>query len=137
MTAHPEHQNLMKAHILLIEDEPALRSLFQMILESARYRVTLAGHGREAMALLAQHTFDLVITDVLMPEQDGIETIVEVRRRWPDLPVLAMTGGGQIGADLYLRLAKTLGASRLLPKPFSSEELLHAVAALLASSPRG
>jgi DNA-binding response OmpR family regulator len=121
----------MKARILLIDDEPALRDLFKALLEAQGHEVAIAEHGRAAMEILRQQPFDLVMTDVLMPEQDGIETIVQIRSHWPKLRVLAMTGGGHLDAHYYLRVAKNLGATSLLQKPFSADELLHAIRGLL------
>lgn len=121
----------MKARILIIDDEPALRDLFKALLEMHGHTVSIAQHGREAMAILGEHSFDIVMTDVLMPEQDGIETIVQIRGRWPGLRVLAMSGGGHLDANYYLRVARSLGATSLLQKPFSADELLHAIRGLL------
>ena len=121
----------MKARILIIDDEPALRDLFKALLEAQGHEVAVAHHGREAIAMLGERSFDLVMTDVLMPEQDGLETIMQIRGRWPKLRVLAMTGGGHLDAHYYLRVAKNLGATSLLQKPFSADELLHAIRGLL------
>jgi CheY-like chemotaxis protein len=121
----------MKARILIIDDEPTLRDLFKTLLETQGHEVAVAEHGRAAIAMLGQQPFDLVLTDVLMPEQDGLETIVQIRTRWPKLRVLAMTGGGHLDANFYLRVAKSLGATSLLQKPFSADELLHAIRGLL------
>jgi CheY-like chemotaxis protein len=121
----------MKARILIIDDEPTLRDLFKTLLETQGHKVAVAEHGRAAIAMLGQQPFDLVLTDVLMPEQDGLETIVQIRTRWPKLRVLAMTGGGHLDANFYLRVAKSLGATSLLQKPFSADELLHAIRGLL------
>jgi two-component system chemotaxis response regulator CheY len=123
----------MKAHILVVEDEPELRRLIAAILEKSGYTVAVAEHGGQAIALLRQKTADLVITDLLMPEQDGIETILKLRQHWPKLPVIAISGGGQLSADYYLKIAKQFGAASLLMKPFTPEELLQHIATVLES----
>ncbi|MEO5957881.1 MAG: response regulator [Opitutaceae bacterium] len=121
----------MTARILLIEDEPALRQLLMAALSKAGHSVVVANDGREGTALLTQQPVDLVITDMLMPNSDGIEMMLGLRQTHPQLPIIAMTGGHQLGPDYYLRIAKTLGASRLLQKPFPIADLLGAVDALM------
>jgi YesN/AraC family two-component response regulator len=92
-----------------------------------------AGNGTAATQLLRQQAVDLVITDIFMPEKEGIETILELRTRWPDLKIIAISGGGgQHGVD-YLAAAEQLGAIRSMGKPFRREELLAVVRAALGS----
>ena len=107
-----------------------------LMLEQGGHQVTVAGNGREGEKRLAQGVFDLVITDVLMPERDGLEFLSAVRRSHPGMRVIAMTGGGHLSAGKYLKIARGLGARSLLEKPFRQEQLLAAVASALADDPR-
>ena len=112
--------------ILLIEDEPFFARMTAAMLAPADVHV--ARNGAEGLRMIQGQTFDMVVTDLLMPEKDGIETILELRKRNATLPVLAISGGGSIGhrGDL-LRMAQELGATATLSKPFTREELLAAV----------
>ena len=85
--------------------------------------------------LLHDQAVDLVITDLIMPEKEGVETISELRRRYPEIKIIAMSGGGMGGATDYLRLAKALGAGQTLAKPFTREVLLKMVTAAFAPTP--
>src|SRR4051794_38498031 len=100
----------MCARILVIEDEPALRTLLVGLLTQAGHVVLLAADGREGSATLERQPVDLVITDVFMPNQDGIETITNIRRSNATLPIIAMTGSQYFEPEHFLRLAKVLGA---------------------------
>jgi DNA-binding NarL/FixJ family response regulator len=84
------------------------------------------------MRLAAEHVPDIVITDLVMPEKEGMETIVEVRKRWPGVRVVAISGGGYMSASAYLTMASRLGAVKTLSKPFSNRELMAAVDDALA-----
>ena len=103
-----------------------------MLFRSHGHAVAEAADGAEALHILAARPIDLVITDLLMPETDGIETIVELRRLYPATKIIAISGGGeyQSGAG-FLRAAESLGADRTLTKPFEFKQLLPAVQALL------
>jgi len=87
----------------------------------------------QAPKVLANHGVDIVITDLLMPERDGLEFITEVRRKFPKVKIIAMSGGGHIARDSYLRIAKNFGAHVLLEKPFSQSGVLGAIDAVLAT----
>jgi DNA-binding response OmpR family regulator len=117
------------ADILVIDDEAALRRLVARILKGAGHSVREAENGRVGLQLFRELRPALVITDIVMPDQEGIETILELRRDAPSLPILAISGGGGEGA--YLRMATGLGATEALAKPFGADELLAAVAKLL------
>lgn len=117
--------------ILVIDDQAELRSTLQLVLEAAGYKASTASNGREAGVLLLRERFDLVITDVLMPQRDGLEVVMDLRKTQPTLPVIVMTGGGQQQANYYLRLAHELGAKGILQKPFTNEQLLMTVALAL------
>jgi DNA-binding NtrC family response regulator len=120
------------ASILVVDDEEDVREVLQGILESADYRVTTAADGNEASKLLAAEKFSLVLTDLLMPDRDGIEVVGELRKKYPSTPVIVMSGGGRMRHVEYLKMAKTFGAHAVLEKPFKSEQLLTTIAGLLA-----
>lgn len=117
--------------LLVVDDDANIRQIMRLLLESAGYRVFCAADGAEAIKLLAGNTFDLVVTDMLMPGSDGIELLAAVRKSRSSTRVLAMSGGGMIGVADYLKVAKKLGANGVLEKPFTSEMLLRTVADLL------
>ena len=119
------------AHILLIEDDSKLRSILAEILEDAGHRVSAASDGKEAEKCMAADPANLVLTDILMPEQEGIETIINLRRNYPKVKVIGMSGGGRGGAKHYLDAARTFGAQETLQKPFESVELLGKIDAVL------
>ena len=118
--------------ILVADDEPDLRDLIQITLEAAGHKIVTAANGRKASEILLFQKFDLLITDVLMPERDGIELIGEARKKYPGMRIVVMTAGGQIPRGDYLLIAKKLGAHVPLGKPFSSDQLREAVAAAMA-----
>jgi CheY-like chemotaxis protein len=122
---------MARQSILIVEDQEILRRALQETLVEAGYRVLTAEDGRDANRMFAYEQMDLVLTDLLMPDRDGIEVITDLRRSRPDLPVVAMSGGGCMSAHYYLKLARSLGAKAVLQKPFSHEELLRAVALAL------
>jgi CheY-like chemotaxis protein len=115
------------AHILIIDDEASLRDVVRDMLEMAGHSVAEARDGREALSIFALDNPDLVITDILMPERDGLETIAALREQHPLLPIVAVSGGGDAGVDFYLSLAGHIGATRTLAKPFRQAALLDAV----------
>ena len=118
--------------ILVVDDMAALRSTIRAILESDGHEVAEAENGRRAIAALAEGRFDIVMTDILMPESDGIELIRSLSGD-PNLGIIAMSGGGSyISAAVSLELARASGATRILRKPFRKPELLAAVAAVVA-----
>jgi CheY-like chemotaxis protein len=111
--------------VLVIEDNADLRNLVRLALEGAGHEVLTATHGQEGLAYLNGHPVDAVVTDLFMPEMDGIEVIAALRRQFPGVKVVAMSG--RPGVD-YLTVAKELGAARILRKPFEMDDLLSAVA---------
>ena len=110
--------------ILVVDDEPMIREGLKMALEFEGHKAMTACDGNEAKMLLNQKKPDLIITDIIMPESDGIEIICAVKERNPDIKILAISGGGRISAQDHLLIAKQLGATGILTKPFSTEELL-------------
>lgn len=121
------------ALILVVEDEQMLRTTLRAILQRAGHEVCEAEDGAKAMEIFRVNMPDLVITDIIMPNREGVETIGEMRAAAPDLPIIAMSGGGSRGGELFLSLAARLGATRTLAKPIRQAELLAAVDACLAS----
>jgi DNA-binding response OmpR family regulator len=123
---------LKVASILVIDDDAPMRRLVAMALEKQGHSVAEAPDGAEALRIMSERPIGLVITDLLMPETDGIETIMELRRLYPATKIIAISGGGeyQTGAG-FLRAAESLGADRTLTKPFEFKQLLPAVEALL------
>lgn len=117
--------------ILVVEDDGAVRELLQEILERAGHEVIAAQNGKEAIALYKKSPADLMITNILMPEKEGLETIQELRREDSEIKIIAISGGGQIGPADYLEVARRFGAMRTFSKPFARKELLQAVDELL------
>ena len=118
--------------ILVIDDDEAFRRVFADTLVRAGYQVLTAENGVVALKLFRAQPVDLVITDLVMPEKEGIETMLELHKLQPTLKIIVMSGGGRVDPTDYLPMAKQLGASKTLAKPFKSEEMLDAVAGLLA-----
>jgi DNA-binding response OmpR family regulator len=120
--------------ILLIDDDPALRHALCLALEKSGYAVAEYGDGRQALAAFMAQPADLVVTDIVMPEADGIETIRAFRKLNPVLPIIAMSGSGRIGSPSdYLKMARMIGASWLMAKPLEIDALRATVAQLLRS----
>lgn len=120
------------ADILIIDDDDALRSTMRKILQRRGHAVREAGDGVSGLTLLRESRPDLVVTDLYMPGKEGIETILELRAEDPDLPILAVSGGGvTMTAGFSLADAEALGANASLAKPFSVEELQDVVDRLL------
>jgi len=120
------------ASILVIEDEALVRETIKHGLETGGHEVILAINGRDGVAKLACRPYDVVVTDLIMPEQEGLETIRSIRRDYPDLKIVAISGGGlHLGAD-YLRSARLLGADYAIEKPFPMSRLRDCVASCLA-----
>ena len=115
------------AHILIADDQEKIRPMLKSLLEPRGHEVTLAINGREALNQFRPDKIDLVITDILMPDMEGIETIRELRKVDADLKIIAMSGGGTIGATEYLRMAGMFGAKETIEKPFNVRDMLDIV----------
>jgi CheY-like chemotaxis protein len=122
------------AHILVIDDDASILSLFGRFLESAGYSVALAPDGEEGMRLLKQKKPDLVITDIMMPGMDGLELLMKIRKQQLGIPVIAISGGMKSQPANFLPHAKKFGARRVFIKPVELAELLQAVQGLLSES---
>lgn len=118
--------------ILVVDDNPHIRTLVRGILEEAGYDVTEAINGRDGMKCFHDQLFQLVICDIMMPDQDGIEMIGAIREAGHPSKVLAISGGGRTGRLDYLKFAEELGANASLSKPFEPDELLGEVRRLLS-----
>ena len=113
--------------ILVVDDEDQIRQLIRATFEEAGYRVAEANNGKDALAQYRLAPTDLVVTDILMPDEDGLECIATLRRESPNVKIIAITGGSDmIGVLGFLDVAKMLGAHRTLQKPFEMKALLDA-----------
>ncbi|MBX3237614.1 MAG: response regulator [Nitrospiraceae bacterium] len=120
--------------VLVVDDEDAIRQLIRQTLEQAGYQVSAARDGKEGLARYRKAPADLVIMDILMPDQDGLESILTLRREFPNAKIVAITGGSDmIGILNFLDVAKMLGARRTLQKPFEMKQLLDVVHGELTS----
>ena len=119
------------ARILVIEDDDQIRALLRQILKREGHDVLEAPEGKKGLKIFMENKPDLVITDMIMPGKDGVETIRELRRGNPDVRIIAVSGGGLISSDFYLDLARRMGAVLAVNKPFTRMEILDAVNRLL------
>ena len=123
-------KNIM-AKILVFDDEPSILLMLKKLLEKAGHEVEVALNGKDGMVLFEKNKPDLLITDIIMPEKEGLETIYELRRSYPELKIIAISGGGRIGPDGYLPGAKLMGANAIFTKPLIPKEFLKVVGDLL------
>ena len=123
------------ARILIIDDEPQIRSMLTLMLEREGYEVVEASDGVAGIKLYRQNPADLIITDLIMPNKDGIGMIIDLKKEFPDVKIIAMSGGGLNKPDGYLKGAKKLGAACTLTKPIDREEMLRAVKETLRDLP--
>lgn len=122
----------MPPRALVIEDDKVNLLLVSRTLEKRGWQVDVATNGRTAMALMAERNYDLVVTDIIMPDQEGLETISQIRRNHPSLRILAMSAGGAKPDFDYLKIARTMGASDTIRKPFTPSALLTHVERVMA-----
>ena len=123
--------------ILIIDDNDELRDTLIVLLEDEGYTVIAAANGESGVGAFEQSRPDLVLTDVIMPESDGIEAIRRIRAIDPNARVVAMSGGSLVGNDYQLRAAKAAGAIAALAKPFEVDELVQVVERCLRTQPPG
>ena len=120
------------AHILVVDDDDSIRALLREILENEGHHVQEAKDGKQGVASYQQHPTDIIVTDILMPEKDGVELIMELQDSFPEVKIIAMSGGGRgLDAEFNLRIAQDFGALQQISKPFSHQQVLEAVAKLL------
>ncbi|HKI48383.1 MAG TPA: response regulator [Desulfobacteria bacterium] len=123
----PKKQFPVPQSILVIDDDENIRLLLRAILEPEGYQVVEAPDGDKGVKAYQKNPTDLVITDLIMPGKEGIETIRDLRREFPNVKIIAVSGGGRIGPDSYLKMAKGVGALCTLSKPIDRSGLLNAV----------
>jgi DNA-binding NtrC family response regulator len=116
--------------ILVVDDDPNILKLAELSLNRLGYAVAVASSGKAAIGFLCRETVDLVITDIVMPDMDGFELLGALGERFPRLPVIAMSGGGQLSAGTYLKMAPGFHAAGTLYKPFNAEGLSKAIKAV-------
>jgi len=110
--------------VLVVDDEPSVRNMVAAMIEPAGYDVIEAVNGAEAVNTCKKVPVDLIITDIVMPKKNGIDLIMEIKKEFPDTPIIAISGGGGIeGRYNYLEIAKLIGANYVLKKPFELHEL--------------
>ena len=119
------------AEILVIDDDEIVNDMISQLLLEAGFGVASASNGKQGLQKLGEGAFDLVITDIVMPEMEGLETILEIHKKYPALPIIAVSGGGRIGPDQYLAMAQGFGARYVFRKPFDNALFLNSVSECL------
>ncbi len=120
--------------ILIIDDDIVIREILKEALEPLGYDLGEASNGREGMTLFKKKPYDLIITDIIMPEMEGLETILTLKRLASDAKIIAISGGGKATPDGYLGMAEKLGAHRIFSKPFDPKDLAASVNHLLGGA---
>lgn len=121
-------------HLLIIDDEEPLRRMLKTAFERKGYTVDAAGDGVQGLRLMRERPAELVITDLIMPDKEGLETIRELKQEYPGVPIIAVSGGGRIHPGDYLSIAGRMGAARTFQKPLELKDLFGAVEELLAGA---
>ena len=135
MNSPASSQHKRPVRVLLIEDDEATRVLYRAYLEGANYEVADVTDGESGALKLTEFRPDIVITDIFLPEKDGLEVILEARKTNTEIKVIAISGGtGRVEGDDYLEIAQLFGASKTLLKPFSKQDLLDACAEAVSVS---
>jgi DNA-binding response OmpR family regulator len=119
------------ANVLLIDDDEMLRTVLAIAMEQAGHKVLQADDGQKGVELSRTASVDIVVTDLIMPVQEGVETIMTLRRERPRLPIIAISGGVS-NSKLYLDIAGKIGAKRMLPKPFAPRQLVALIEEILS-----
>ena len=117
--------------VLIVEDDKELREMLKMSLLRSGFTVLEAENGKEAITHFKPSLTDLVVTDLIMPEEDGLKVVIKLRELKPSIKIIAISGGGKVGPGSYLNLAKALGADAIYSKPFSINELIAKIQELL------
>jgi len=123
------------ARILVVDDDEQIRIMLEIVLSRDSHEVVTAENGAVASARQSERPADVVIMDIIMPEKEGFETIIEFRRNYPETKIIAISGGGRLGPDQYLRLAKTMGAEFIFEKPLLLAQLREAIHVLVPAGP--
>ncbi len=113
--------------ILIIDDERQVRTVLKKILEREGFNVIVASDGKEGMDLFNKEPADLVVTDIIMPEKEGVEVIRQLKKGYKNVPIIAISGGGQIPAKAHLDSVKLFGVDAVFEKPVDKEEFLNAI----------
>ena len=121
----------MAISILLVDDDDQFRTMLSQSLTGEGFQVTAASDGRQAIKLYESRPTDIVITDLVMPEKEGLELIREIKQLYSGVKIIAISGGGRGSSQDYLKLAKAFGAQVVLDKPFSHREILEAISQVL------
>jgi DNA-binding response OmpR family regulator len=121
------------AGILIVEDDNDMREMLKVTLTRRKYSVMDASNGKEAISKFKPSLTDLVITDLIMPDEDGLKVIMKLKEIKPEIKIIAISGGGKGGPGNYLNLARALGADFVLSKPFSIKELISKIEHLIES----
>ena len=129
---HKPNAGAIMARIRVIDDDELVRSTVRATLEHADHEVEVAGDGHQGLARYQSGRFDLVVTDIIMPDKDGIETIIELRQHNPAVKIIAISGGGRTSNEIFLDVAKKFGAVDVLAKPFTPKQLIATVDRALA-----
>ncbi len=119
--------SLQLPSILLIEDDISMRSMMIDFFTQKKFTLSAASNGSEALKLIQGKRFDLVITDIIMDNQDGLEVIRVIKNSYPEIKVIAISGGGKLSAEIYLKIASLLGAISIFQKPFSMNDLFNEI----------
>lgn len=123
--------------VLLVDDDELVRETVAGMLADRGYEVLKAVHGREALGMLSRNpNIEAIILDIMMPEMEGIEALREIRKGWPKMPVIMISGGDRSGWTDALDMASKLGADRTLPKPFTPSQLIAEVEGALGTAKR-
>lgn len=120
--------------ILIIDDNELIRELLRDVFVNAGYEVVEAENGMNAVELFREHNAALAIVDIIMPEKEGVETLFDLRRAFPDAGLIAISGGGNLDPEDYLKTAREIGVLRTFSKPFDIQEMLETVYKLMAGS---
>jgi DNA-binding response OmpR family regulator len=119
--------------VLIVEDDKELREMLKLTLSRRNFTVFEAENGKSAIAHFKPTITDLVVTDLIMPEEDGLKVVIKLRELKPSIKIIAISGGGKVGPGSYLNLAKALGADAIYSKPFSINDLIAKIEQLLES----
>ena len=117
--------------VLIVEDDKELREMLKMSLIRRNFTVIEAENGKDAITHFKPFITDLVVTDLIMPEEDGLKVVIKLRELKPSIKIIAISGGGKVGPGSYLNLAKALGADAIYSKPISINELIAKIEQLL------
>lgn len=123
--------------IVIADDDPTLRAIGEELLADEGYRILQAADGDEALRLIGSEPVDLIVLDMLMPNKDGLETIIELRRRQSDIRILAISSGGRMDIDSLLKPALAFGADRIMSKPLRISTFASTIAEMLDAAPLG